>query len=74
MNTSRAEIVDERALRSALDTGRLAAYGGDFDQIAHDIAGRPNVLVTPHMAGVTAESDARMDNELVNRILTCLGA
>lgn len=56
VNTSRAEIIDRRALIAALDDGRLAGVALD---VMHDepageddpLLDRPNVLLTPHLAG-----------------------
>lgn len=73
VNTSRAEVLAEPALREALDSGRLAAYGGDYDHCAGDFIERPNVLVTPHLAGLTVESNDRLDNELIDRLVAHLG-
>lgn len=72
VNTSRAEVVDEQAVREALDSGRLAGYGGDYDHAAPDLVERPNVLITPHVAGLTIESNDRLDNELIDRLVAHL--
>jgi D-3-phosphoglycerate dehydrogenase len=67
INTSRGAIVDETALLSALDSGRLA--GAALDVIAGEhsdglrdsplvayAAGHENLLITPHIGGCTFES------------------
>ncbi|MFD7486976.1 2-hydroxyacid dehydrogenase [Streptomyces mirabilis] len=72
VNTSRAEVVDEQAVRAALDSGRLAGYGGDYDHADPDLTERPNVLITPHVAGITVESNDRLDNELIDRLVAHL--
>ncbi|MEV8038914.1 D-isomer specific 2-hydroxyacid dehydrogenase family protein [Streptomyces sp. NPDC086182] len=72
VNTSRAEVVDEQAVRAALDNGCLAGYGGDYDHVSPDLAERPNVLLTPHVAGITVESNERLDNELIDRLVAHL--
>ncbi|MFG2782532.1 2-hydroxyacid dehydrogenase [Streptomyces prunicolor] len=72
VNTSRAEVVDEQAIRQALDSGRLAGYGGDYDDAAPDLVARPNVIITPHVAGLTVESNDRLDNELIDRLVAHL--
>jgi len=68
VNTSRVEVVVENDLSAALDSGRLGGYGGDYDGGNHELAKRPNVILTPHMAGLTVESNDRLDNELIDRL------
>lgn len=61
VNTSRGELIDEAALVEALDERHLAAVA--LDVFAHEplpanspLHGRPNVLLTPHMAFYSEES------------------
>ena len=61
VNTARGEVVDEAALLAALRDGRIAAAG--LDSFASEPPAKdnplwslPNVLVSPHCAGVTAEA------------------
>lgn len=61
INTARGGLIDEAALLSALDAGRLA--GAALDVFAtepppagHSLVGHPRVLCTPHVAAFTAES------------------
>lgn len=61
---ARGGIVDEAALRAALDRGRIAGAGIDVfspEPIRHDnpLLGAKNVVLTPHVAGVTRESIQR---------------
>ncbi len=65
INTARGGIVDERALASALNDGKLA--GAALDVFADEplpggsaLEGAPNLLATPHIAGVTVESNTRI--------------
>ncbi|GIV83197.1 MAG: hypothetical protein KatS3mg052_0204 [Candidatus Roseilinea sp.] len=65
INTSRGGIVDEAALEDALRAGRLG--GAALDVRAQEPPEQPdplaefeNVLLTPHIAGLTAESQARV--------------
>jgi phosphoglycerate dehydrogenase-like enzyme len=73
INTSRRELVVETALREALDSGQLAGFAGDYDNAPADLSGRPNVLFTPHIAGITVESNDRLDNELIDRLTDHFG-
>ncbi len=55
LNFARDEVVDPRAIRGALDSGRLARYASDFP--APDLIGRPDVILTPHLGASTAEAE-----------------
>lgn len=72
INTARGELVDERALVSALDQGRIA--GAALDVIAREHQQRPpddpllryarehgNLIITPHIGGLTIESREKTD-------------
>ena len=61
INASRGNLVDERALEKALDSGQLAGCALDVgrapDQMpAPLLACHPKVIATPHVAGLTPES------------------
>jgi (S)-sulfolactate dehydrogenase len=67
INTARGGVVDETALVEALRGGRLA--GAALDVFADEPLGRgaarvfagcPNLILTPHVAGVTVESNTRV--------------
>jgi D-3-phosphoglycerate dehydrogenase len=65
VNTARGGIVDEVALGVAIRAGRLAGAGLDVvvDEPLkpdHPLAGIPNVILTPHVAGVTEEGMMNM--------------
>ena len=71
INTSRAEIVDINQLIKYADENDTFYVGLDIDaEYYKDILGkkRNNVIVTPHISGVTQEAIKRMDIELVNNI------
>ena len=77
INTSRGGIVDEAALARALIGGELG--GAALDVFANEpraagspLAGAPNLLLTPHVAGVTAESNARVSSLIAERVAQCL--
>ena len=58
INVSRGNLVDEAALEAALDSGRLAGCAMDVgrapDQMPSPrLAARPDVIATPHTAGLT---------------------
>jgi D-3-phosphoglycerate dehydrogenase len=58
INVSRGNLVDETALEAALDSGRLAGCAMDVgrapDQMPTPrLAARPDVIATPHTAGLT---------------------
>lgn len=65
INTSRGAVVDETALLDALETGSLGGAGLDtFEReppgADHPLYARDDVLLTPHVGGVTEEALERM--------------
>lgn len=56
LNVARGALLDEASLAEALDTGQVSAAGLDVlvedspDLATHPLAGRRNVLLTPHVA------------------------
>jgi D-3-phosphoglycerate dehydrogenase len=70
INVSRGNLVDEAALEAALDSGRLAGCAMDVgrapDQMPTPrLAARPDVIATPHTAGLTLPSIEHQSMETV---------
>ena len=65
INTSRGGLVDEQALRAALDSGHLLGAGVDVLQVEPMTAdcplyGAPRCLITPHIAWAGLETRRRL--------------
>jgi D-3-phosphoglycerate dehydrogenase / 2-oxoglutarate reductase len=77
INTARGGLIDEKALHEALVSGQLAGAGLDvFEQepppVGHDLHGLPNVIMAPHVAGVTVEAVDRMSEQTARNLLSAL--
>jgi D-3-phosphoglycerate dehydrogenase len=77
INTARGGIVVESALYDALVSNKLAGAGLDvFEQepppAGHKIFSLPNVIMAPHVAGVTREAVDRMSEQTARNILSVL--
>lgn len=67
VNAARGGVIDEAALAAALKAGTIAGAALDvFDveplKAGSPLAGCPNLILTPHIAGVTVESNVRVSS------------
>ena len=77
INTSRGHIVDLGALANALRLGHLGGAAIDvFDSeplpASPQLVGCPNLLLTPHISGVSAESNERVSFLIADKVLEAL--
>ncbi len=76
INTARGGLVDEAALVQALDEGLISGAG--FDVVTEEppspgnplmrAAGRPNVILTPHVAWASDEAQQALADQLMDNI------
>jgi (S)-sulfolactate dehydrogenase len=79
INAARGGVMDEAELVAALKGGRLAGAALDvFEQEplkadgAKLFAGTPNLILTPHIAGNTIESNGRVSGLVAERVIAAL--
>lgn len=77
INSSRGDIVDENAVTEFLQTGHLA--GAALDVFSEEplnsndgLAAAPNLILTPHIAGLTNESNRRVSHMIADRVISFL--
>jgi (S)-sulfolactate dehydrogenase len=77
INTARGGIVDEPALAAALRSGHLG--GAAIDVFDHEplaasphFEGCPRLVLTPHIAGVTAEANERVSFLIADKVMQAL--
>jgi len=77
VNTARGGIVDEPALAELLRAGRLGGaaldvFGDEPLPAGSPLAQVPRLILTPHVAGVTAESNQRVSALIAERVAAAL--
>ena len=77
INTARGGVVDETAVAAALRGGKLG--GAALDVFDHEplgagspLAGCPRLILTPHVAGVTRESNDRVSFLIADQVAAAL--
>ena len=81
INAARGGIVDESALAAALSGGHLGGAALDVFETeplsaaaAAVFQGIPNLILTPHIAGVTEESNVRVSDVTARAVIAALDA
>jgi (S)-sulfolactate dehydrogenase len=77
INTARGGIVDDAAVASALKSGHLGGAAIDvFEKeplpASEVFAGCPNLVLTPHIAGVSAEANVRVSSMIAEKVIEAL--
>lgn len=77
INTARGGVVDEAAVAAALKAGRLGGAALDVFEAeplpaGSPLADAPNLILTPHIAGVTRESNERVSTLIAERVAAFL--
>lgn len=77
VNTARGGLIDEAALASALADGHLGGAALDVRPVEppgvdDPLVGAPRLLLTPHVAGVTRQSNARASMHVAHEVLRAL--
>lgn len=80
INAARGGVVDEPALASSLKGGHLGGAALDVfetepltEKDGQKFADVPNLILTPHIAGVTEESNVRVSHMIAQLVLSHLG-
>ena len=70
INLSRAEIVDDSAIKLSLTENRIKTYVTDFPD--RSLVGMPNVLLLPHLGASTKEAETKCVKMVVKSIRSFL--
>jgi D-3-phosphoglycerate dehydrogenase len=78
INASPGRVVDVEALAAAIRDGHLLGAAADVfpdepssarEEFLSPLRGLPNVILTPHIGGSTAEAQARIGNEVARKLI-----
>jgi D-3-phosphoglycerate dehydrogenase / 2-oxoglutarate reductase len=76
LNVARGGLIDEAALKDALDAGKVGGAALDVfpsEPITeHPLFGYPNVIVTPHLGASTAEATDRAGYQSAEQVVAAL--
>jgi D-3-phosphoglycerate dehydrogenase len=76
LNVARGGLIDESALKEALDSAKVAGAALDVFESEpvtdHALAGYPNVVLTPHLGASTAEATDRAGYQSAEQVIAAL--
>ncbi|HXW59016.1 MAG TPA: phosphoglycerate dehydrogenase [Solirubrobacteraceae bacterium] len=76
LNVARGGLIDDGALKQALDEGKVAGAAIDVfssePTTEHPLFGYPNVVVTPHLGASTAEATDRAGYQSAEQVVAAL--
>ena len=81
LNLSRGFVVDHKALRGHIESGHIAGAAIDVfpqepkgrgDEFVSELRGLPNVILTPHIGGLSEHSIARMTERATQHVIDVL--
>ncbi len=76
INTSRGEMIDEKALVHALQTGKIRGAGLDVyefePKITQELLDMDNVVLLPHIGSATKETRNRMSETVARNVIAAL--